>query len=94
MKSMLSFIVAVVAASLPVIAAAPALAQRDMCRQLWVERNSIYKDARYCFKTSRAIRYFGNSGCRYDYEADVPLSGGERARVNRIRALEREYGCR
>jgi hypothetical protein len=63
------------------------------CDSLWVERNSIYKDAGYCFKTSRAIRYFGNAGCTYDSEAAVPLSPGERARIARIRRLERELGC-
>jgi hypothetical protein len=26
---------------------------------LWVERNSYYKEAGYCFKTTRAISYFG-----------------------------------
>ncbi|MFD2181091.1 YARHG domain-containing protein [Rhodoplanes azumiensis] len=70
-----------------------ALAQ-GMCEQLWVERNSIFKARGYCFKTSRAISYFGNAGCVYDVEAMVPLSPGERARVNQIRAMERQYGCR
>lgn len=92
MKSKLSFIVAAVVAGLPILAAAPAAAQS--CQQLWVERNAIYKGAGYCFKTSRAIRYFGNAGCSYDSEAELPLSRGERARINRITELEREYGCR
>ncbi|MBK5961384.1 hypothetical protein CCR97_24720 [Rhodoplanes elegans] len=70
-----------------------ALAQ-GMCEQLWVERNSIFKARGYCFKTSRAISYFGNAGCVYDVESMVPLSPGERARVNQIRAMERQYGCR
>lgn len=64
------------------------------CEQLWVERNSIFKARGYCFKTSRAISYFGNAGCVYDVEEMVPLSPGERARVNQIRAMERQYGCR
>ncbi|MGM3293694.1 YARHG domain-containing protein, partial [Escherichia coli] len=25
------------------------------CRDLWVERNRIYKDAGFCFRTQRAI---------------------------------------
>jgi hypothetical protein len=74
--------------------AGPALAQGDICSQLWVARNSIYKAAGYCFKTQRAIRYFGNAGCIYDVEAALPLSPGERARVNAIVAQERMYGCR
>ncbi len=75
-----------------VSAASPVLAQS--CDELWYERNAIYKDAGYCFKTSRAIRAFGNAGCRYDSERDVPLSGGAAAQVERIRRMERAYGCR
>lgn len=67
---------------------------QGMCQQLWVERNSIYKARGYCFKTQRAISYFGNAGCVYDVEAMIPLSPGERARVNQIQAMERQYGCR
>jgi hypothetical protein len=69
-------------------------AQARICHRLWVERNQIYADHGYCFKTERAISYFGNEGCRYEYEADVPLSRRERARISRIQAQEREYGCR
>ena len=71
-----------------------AQAQGRVCQRLWVERNQIYADHGYCFKTQRGISYFGNQGCRYDYEADVPLSARDRARISRIQAEEREYGCR
>jgi hypothetical protein len=64
------------------------------CQDLWVERNSYYKEAGYCFKTARAISYFGNAGCVYDNEAAVPLSRGVRARIAQIVRLEREMGCR
>lgn len=74
-------------------AATPALAQ-GICQSLWVERNSIYKDAGYCFKTQRAIRYFGNAGCEYDVEAALPLSYSQRARIGQILAEERANGCR
>jgi hypothetical protein len=63
------------------------------CEQLWVERNSYYKDAGYCFKTPRAISYFGNDGCVYQYEGDVPLPRGIRARIAEIKWLERRNGC-
>jgi hypothetical protein len=69
-------------------------AQGDACSRLWVQRNSIYKANGYCFKTQRAISYFGNAGCEYDYEGDVPLSRSERARIARIQAEERALGCR
>jgi hypothetical protein len=68
-------------------------ASAQSCQQLWVERNSYYKEAGYCFKTSRAISYFGNAGCRYDSEASVPLSAAVRARIAEITRIERNYGC-
>lgn len=71
---------------------APAAAQS--CSQLWTERNAIYKDAGYCFKTSRAIRTFGNAGCSFDEIEDVPLSARDRARVADIQRDERMMGCR
>jgi YARHG domain len=37
-------------------------------------RNSIFKAAGFCFKTSRGIGAFGNAGCLYDNEYDVPSS--------------------
>ena len=45
--------------------ASPALAAFP-CDELWGERNSVYYEAGYCFKTDRAIRAFGlNEGCKY-----------------------------
>jgi hypothetical protein len=66
---------------------------RLSCSELWYERNNIFKDAGYCFKTSRAIRTFGNAGCAYDSESDVPLSERDRQRVNAIQRIEREKRC-
>jgi len=75
--------------------AAPAAnAQGRTCQRLWVERNQIYKDYGYCFKTERAIRYFGNRGCRYEYESDIPFKRRDRALIRRLQAEEREMGCR
>jgi hypothetical protein len=68
-------------------------ASAQTCQALWVERNSYYKEAGYCFKTARAISYFGNGGCMYDYEGAVPLSAGVRARIAEIVRLERRVGC-
>jgi hypothetical protein len=67
---------------------------QDACSQLWVARNSIYKAYGYCFKTARAISYFGNAGCMYDREGDIPLSRADRAQIRQIIAQERAYGCR
>lgn len=68
-------------------------AQAQSCEQLWVERNSYYKRNGYCFRTARAINYFGNGGCYITNQGAVPLSRGERARIAQIVALERAYGC-
>jgi len=76
------------------VLAASAMPAQAQCQALWVERNSIYKAYGYCFKTDRARDYFGNRGCQYNYEGDIPLSGRDRARIARILAEERSYGCR
>jgi hypothetical protein len=70
----------------------PSYAQ-SRCESLWVERNSYYKEAGYCFKTARAISYFGNAGCRYDSESAVPLSSNVRNRMSQITREERALGC-
>ena len=69
------------------------LAQAQSCQDLWVERNGYYKDAGYCFKTARAISFFGNAGCMYDDQAAVPLPRHIRARIEEIKWLERSRGC-
>jgi hypothetical protein len=63
------------------------------CQALWVERNSYYRAAGYCFKTVRAIAYFGNIGCIYDRDGDVPLVRSVRYRIAQITRLERALGC-
>lgn len=68
-------------------------AQAQSCDDFWYRRNSIYKDAGYCFETPRAIRAFGNAGCSYDSENDVPLSARQRAVIADITAAERDFGC-
>jgi hypothetical protein len=77
-----------------ILGAATAAQAQGICEDLWVARNSIYKEAGYCFKTARAINYFGNYGCRYDVEAALPLSPDQRARISRILSQERNNGCR
>lgn len=69
-------------------------ASAQSCSSLYAQRNLIYKQGGYCFKTARAIGSFGNAGCIYDSQNDVPLSANQRAQVNRIIAMERAYGCR
>ena len=68
-------------------AAVPAYAQS--CHELWTERNSYYKARGYCFKTDRAINYFGNAGCIYQNEGDIPFTQGEQNQIQHIRAQEK-----
>jgi hypothetical protein len=75
-----------------VLSAAPAAA-RYPCEELWSERNAVYAEAGYCFKTDEAIRAFGNAGCRYDDVEDVPLSARDRQKVQEIVRQERENDC-
>jgi hypothetical protein len=63
------------------------------CQSLWTERNQIYKDSGYCFKTKRAIDYFGNDGCSVSNENALRLSRSDRRRVDEIVRLERAKGC-
>nr|WP_238206789.1 YARHG domain-containing protein [Methylobacterium aerolatum] len=67
---------------------------RSSCDDLWYERNAIFKAAGYCFRSPRGIQAFGNAGCQYDDEADVPLSTRQRTQVEDLRAAERRLGCR
>jgi len=69
----------------------PSYAQN--CQSLWVERNSYYKAAGYCFHTPRAISHFGNAGCQYDEQSAVPLSRAVRSRIAQIIRAERALGC-
>ncbi|KQP38607.1 hypothetical protein ASF49_05025 [Methylobacterium sp. Leaf104] len=72
---------------------APSGAAAPSCEALWTERNAIFKAGGYCFRTPQAIRAFGNAGCQYDDEAEVPLSARQREQVARIRTSERSLGC-
>ena len=63
------------------------------CQALWMERNTYYRRGAYCFKTPRAISYFGNAGCRYDDENSVPLPAAVRQRIAEIVAQEHIQGC-
>lgn len=63
------------------------------CEQLWVLRNSIYKENGYCFRTPRGIARFGNAGCQFDNVAEVPLNNFERQNVDAIRFGENFNAC-
>ena len=89
---LLMLIAAVAVAAATLLATAPPAAAQS-CQQLWVERNSYSKARGYCFKSARAISYFGNGGCFIKDEGRLQLSPAERARIAQIGHLERAYGC-
>ncbi|MHB1109400.1 MAG: YARHG domain-containing protein [Devosia sp.] len=59
------------------------------CSELWYERNAIYADNGYCFKTAKARRVFG-SACFPPYGK---LSRSEQKEVDAIRRWERRKDC-
>lgn len=63
------------------------------CNELWTERNRIYKEAGYCFRTPRAIRVFGNAGCQHDDVNAVPLSANQRRDIADIQRYETIRNC-
>ncbi|HRK18404.1 MAG TPA: YARHG domain-containing protein [Hyphomicrobiaceae bacterium] len=71
----------------------PAQVGKRSCEDLWVLRNSIYKDAGYCFQTEKARQWFGNQGCRFASAAAVPLSDIQRHNVSVLQRLERRQRC-
>ena len=79
---------AVIAALLGVQAAR---AEGDECISLYVQRNRIYADAHYCFKTATALSYFSNQGC---IPGEPRLTSGQQRRVAEIQRQERRYNCR
>jgi len=68
-------------------------AQAQSCQNLWTERNQFYKDSGYCFKTQRAIDFFGNDGCFVSKQNALRLSRSDRRRIEEIVRLERAKGC-
>ncbi|MER2193952.1 YARHG domain-containing protein [Methylobacterium brachiatum] len=68
-------------------------AMADDCAEAWYQRNLIYKQAGYCFRSQRAIRTFGNTDCRYDATDRIPLSRQEQTTVAELQAFERAHAC-
>lgn len=64
-------------------------AERLGCDQLWTVRNGIFAARGYCFHTERGKQEFGNDGCRFPVQEDVPLNDYERANIRIIQAIEK-----
>jgi len=93
MRLMLAVLVAAAVLTITGIDGAVTPASAQSCASLWGERNSYYKRHGYCFRTARAIRYFGNGGCYIRDDDRVPFTPWERNRIAQIQQLERRYGC-
>ena len=78
---------AVFTGSMTLLSVGPVQAQS--CGQLWYQRNAIYADAGYCFKTPRARAEFGEN-CFAPYGRLTPR---QQARVNAIQQQEDLRGC-
>lgn len=71
----------------------PYQVKKKSCEDLWILRNSMFKEQRYCFKTPRAISWFGNQGCLFDDQASVPLNDYQRHNISVIQDAETAKGC-
>ena len=63
------------------------------CNELWVMRNQIYKDNGLCFKSAKAINYFGNGGCSHAKLAELSLSKQEHSILKDVKRSEARQGC-
>ncbi|ABS67609.1 conserved hypothetical protein [Xanthobacter versatilis] len=78
--------------ALPALApAAHAQALSELsCRALWVQRNAVYAERGYCFKTADAIATFGER-CFPPYGQLTP---SQQRYVDEVKAWEARKGCR
>ena len=83
------YIAAAITALSLTVSTAPAFAAS--CYDLWYERNQIYDDNGFCFKTQLAQETFDNSDC---YTSHPDLSRSEERRVAQIKARERAKRCK
>lgn len=61
----------------------------DKCHDAWVDRNSVYANKNYCFRTAKAKDFFGPnaSNCK----KKVKLSAGDWRKINAAKKRERKY---
>jgi hypothetical protein len=71
----------------------PKALKKKTCEDLWILRNSIFHDARYCFQTTRAMKAFGNQGCQFSDQSEVPLNDYQRTNIDTLATVEAEKGC-
>jgi hypothetical protein len=67
--------------------------RQHTCEQLWLLRNSIFKEAGYCFSSDKARATFGNDSCSFDDERLVPLNDYQRRNIDLFKSVEKKRGC-
>ena len=71
-----------------ILSVQPALAAS--CYDLWYERNAIYNDNGYCFKTRLGRDTFDNSDC---YTKRPNFSRSEQNQIDSLKEEEDSRGC-
>ena len=68
---------------------AQAMKDNDKCHFAWEDRNAVYKNKNYCFKTARALAWFGANpaNCR----AKVNLSASDWSQIKDAKRREKKY---
>ena len=87
MKSVFSVMVPAFA----VLTLLPSQASAASCYDLWYQRNAIYAENGYCFKTQLGRDTFGNEGC---FTRAPKLSKYEARDVKEIKQEEKKRGCK
>ena len=87
-KSRFAFVAVCTALAMPVVTTA---ANAASCYDLWYERNQIYDDNGFCFKTQLGQETFDNSDC---YTNNAQLTRAEQKRVAQIKAEEKRKRCK
>jgi len=67
--------------------------RRFSCQILWELRNTFYYEHGYCFKTDRAINFFGNDECYIADAEDIDFNSVEQTNISRIKSVEAQKGC-
>ncbi|MBI4922066.1 MAG: YARHG domain-containing protein [Devosia nanyangense] len=76
--------------ALGLVAALPGTAMAASCFDLWYERNAIYDDNGYCFRTDLALEYFDNDDC---WTRHPIFSRAEQRAIDAIVYEEKRRGC-
>jgi YARHG domain len=66
-------------------------ASAESCADLWYQRNQIYADNGYCFKTQLGLDSFGNDGC---FTRNPKFTRAEQREIAAIKKEEKRRGCK